>query len=150
MAPVPFNEDARISAAMNVAAPRLGWRTPLVIVISGCIIAILGFGPRSALGFFLTPLSQANGWGRDVFGLALAIQNLLWGIAQPFAGAIADRYGTVRVLCAGALLYALGLALMAYSQTPAMLHLSAGVLIGIGLSGCSFTIVIAAFGKLVP
>ncbi|MFY9626282.1 MAG: MFS transporter [Rhodoplanes sp.] len=135
---------------MNVAALRLGWRTPLVIVISGCIIAILGFGPRSALGFFLTPLSQANGWGRDVFGLALAIQNLLWGIAQPFAGAIADRYGTVRVLCVGALLYALGLALMAYSQTPAMLHLSAGVLIGFGLSGCSFNIVIAAFGKLVP
>jgi len=135
---------------MNVAALRLGWRTPLVIVISGCIIAILGFGPRSALGFFLTPLSHANGWGRDVFGLALAIQNLLWGIAQPFAGAIADRYGTVRVLCVGALLYALGLALMAYSQTPAMLHLSAGVLIGFGLSGCSFNIVIAAFGKLVP
>lgn len=135
---------------MNIAAPRLGWRTPLVIVISGCIIAILGFGPRSALGFFLTPLSLANGWGRDVFGLALAIQNLVWGIAQPFAGAIADRYGTIRVLCVGALLYALGLALMAYSQSPAMLHLSAGVLIGFGLSGCSFNIVIAAFGKLVP
>lgn len=135
---------------MNVAAQRLGWRTPLIIIISGCIIAILGFGPRSALGFFLTPLSQANHWGRDVFGLALAIQNLLWGIAQPFAGAIADRYGTIRVLCVGALFYALGLALMAYSQTPAMLHLSAGVLIGFGLSGCSFNIVISAFGKLVP
>jgi MFS family permease len=137
-------------ATMNFVGPRPGWRTPLVIVISGCIIAILSFGPRSALGFFLTPLSQANGWGRDVFGLALAIQNLLWGIGQPFAGAIADRYGTVRVLCAGAILYALGLALMAYSQTPGMLHLSAGVLIGFGLAGCSFNIVLAAFGKLVP
>jgi MFS family permease len=129
---------------------RLTWRTPAVVVVSGCIIAILSFGPRSALGFFLTPLSQANGWGRDVFGLALAIQNLLWGVGQPFAGAIADRYGVVRVLSVGAILYAIGLALMAYAQTPGLLHVSAGVLIGFGLAGCSFTIVLAAFGKLVP
>src|SRR5262249_59019938 len=86
--------------------PLLAWRTPAVIVICGCLIAILTFGPRSALGFFLTPLSRAHGWGRDVFAFALAIQNLLWGIGQPFAGAIADRFGTVRVLSAGALLYA--------------------------------------------
>jgi MFS family permease len=137
-------------ATAVTSMPRRGWRTPLVVVIGGCIIAILSFGPRSALGFFLTPLSQANGWGRDIFGLALAIQNLLWGVAQPFAGAIADRFGTVRVLSAGAALYALGLALMAYAQTPAMLHLSAGVLIGFGLAGCSFNIVLSAFGKLVP
>lgn len=130
--------------------PRAGWRTPLVIVLGGCIVALLSFGPRSALGFFLTPLTQANGWGRDIFGLALAIQNLLWGAAQPFAGAIADRYGTARVLSIGAIIYGLGLALMAYSRTPGMLHLSAGVLIGFGLAGCSFTIVLAAFGKLVP
>ena len=131
-------------------AGRLAWRTPAVIVICGCVIAILTFGPRSALGFFLTPLSRANGWGRDVFAFALAIQNLLWGVGQPFAGAIADRFGTVRVLSAGAILYALGLALMAKSTTPGMLDLSAGVLIGFGLSGCSFNIVLAAFGKLVP
>jgi len=131
-------------------AARLAWRTPAVIVICGCLIAILTFGPRSALGFFLTPLSRAHGWGRDVFAFALAIQNLLWGIGQPFAGAIADRFGTVRVLSAGAILYALGLALMAKSTTPGLLDLSAGVLIGFGLSGCSFNIVLAAFGKLVP
>ncbi len=76
------------------------------IVLCGCVISVLTFGPRSSLGFFLTPLSQANGWGRDVFALALALQNLLWGIGQPFAGAIADRFGTARVLCVGALLYA--------------------------------------------
>ena len=70
---------------------------------------MLSFGPRSTLGLFLTPLSQANGWGRDVFALALALQNLLWGVGQPFAGAIADRFGTMRVLCGGAILYALGL-----------------------------------------
>lgn len=131
------------------ATPRT-WRTPLVIVLCGCVIALLAFGPRSALGQFLTPMSLAFGWGREVFSLALAIQNLLWGLGQPFAGAIADRYGTIRVLCGGALLYAAGLALMAYSSTPGALHITAGVMIGFGLSGCSFNLVIGAFGKLVP
>ena len=70
----------------NTAAG-VGWRTPVVVVVCGCLIAMISFGPRSSLGFFLTPLSQANHWGRDVFALALAIQNLLWGIGQPFAGA---------------------------------------------------------------
>src|SRR6267378_8089574 len=99
------------------------WRTPLVILICGCLIGMLGFGARSGLGFFLTPMSSANGWGREVFSLALAIQMLLWGAAQPFAGAIADRFGAALVLSVGAVLYALGLAAMAYAGTPAMLHL---------------------------
>jgi MFS family permease len=127
------------------------WRPlPGVIVICGCLVALLAFGPRSALGFFLAPMSQENGWGRDVFSLALAMQNLLWGAAQPFAGAFADRYGAFRVISGGAILYVLGLLLMAFSRSPAMLDLSAGVLIGFGLAGCSFTIVLAAFGKLLP
>jgi MFS family permease len=134
----------------TLAADRIGWRTPAFVVGCGCLIALLSFGPRSALGQFLTPLSQSGHWGRDVFSFAIAIQNLLWGLGQPFAGGIADRFGAVRVLCAGALLYALGLILMAYSTTPAMLHLSAGVLLGFGLSGCSFNLVIGALGKLVP
>ncbi|MGB8575417.1 MAG: MFS transporter [Pseudolabrys sp.] len=128
----------------------IGWRTPAVVVACGCLIAMISFGPRSSLGFFLTPLSQTNNWGRDVFALAVAIQNLLWGIGQPFAGAIADRFGTDRVLCVGALLYALGLVIMSQSTTPEALDLSAGVLIGLGLSGCSFNIVLGAFGKLLP
>jgi len=128
----------------------IGWRTPAVVVACGCLIAMISFGPRSSLGFFLTPLSETNNWGRDVFALAVAIQNLLWGIGQPFAGAIADRFGTNRVLCVGALLYALGLVIMARSTTPEALDLSAGVLIGLGLSGCSFNIVLGAFGKLLP
>lgn len=132
-------------------APRpLPWRTPAVILVCGCLIALLGFGPRSSFGFFLTPMSNEYGWGRDVFALAFAIQNLLWGIGQPFAGAIADRFGTVRVLSGGALLYAAGLVLMSYSTTPLTLHLTAGVLIGFGLSGCSFNLVVASFGKLMP
>jgi MFS family permease len=128
----------------------MGWRTPVVIVLCGCLISMISFGPRATLGFFLTPMSQVNGWGRDVFGLALAIQNILWGLGQPFAGAIADRFGTTRVLCAGGALYAMGLILMAYSTSPGMLDLTAGVLIGFGLSGCSFSVVLAAFGKLLP
>lgn len=125
-----------------------GWRTPTIVLICGCIIALLTFGPRSAFGFFLTPMSSANGWGREVFALAFAIQNLLWGIGQPIAGAIADRFGTARVLCGGMLLYAVGLALMSVSTTPLLLDITSGVLIGFGLSGCSFNIVLSAFGKL--
>jgi MFS family permease len=125
-------------------------RGPAVILLCGCLIALIGFGARSGLGFFLTPMSSEFGWGRDVFALALAIQMLLWGAAQPLAGALADRFGAVPVLGVGALLYALGLATMAYAASPAMLHLSAGAIIGFGLAGASFTIVIGAFGKLMP
>src|SRR5581483_631522 len=102
------------------------------------------------LGLFLTPQSTANGWGRDVFGLAIAIQNIMWGLAQPFAGALADRFGVIRVLSTGAVIYAAGLALMAYATTPLLLDISAGVLIGFGLAGSSFSIVLSAFGKLLP
>src|SRR5579884_2440190 len=126
------------------------WRTPAVVLVCGCLISMISFGPRSALGFFLTPMSQEHHWGRDVFSMALAIQNLLWGLGQPFAGAVADRFGANRVLIAGAGLYAAGLALMAHSTSAGMLDLSAGVLIGFGLSGSSFTIVLGAFGKLLP
>jgi MFS family permease len=122
----------------------------MVIVLGGCLIAMLAFGPRSALGFFLTPLSSANGWGRDVFALAIATQSLLYGAAQPFAGALADRFGSQRVIVAGALLYALGIFLMAQASSPAMLYLSAGVLVGFGLSGCSFNLVITSIAKVVP
>jgi MFS family permease len=126
------------------------WRSPLVVVLCGCLIAVIGFGARFGLAFLLIPISSAHGWGRDVFSLALAIQMLLWGAAQPLVGGIADRLGPTLVLSAGAVVYALGLATMAYATTPAMLNLTAGVLIGLGLAGSSFTIVISAFGKLMP
>src|SRR3954453_13441772 len=128
----------------------ISWRTPAMIVLCGCLISLLSFGPRSVLGLFLNPQSQANDWGRDVFGVGLALQNIVWGIAQPFAGMLADRFGTRRILCAGGFLYALGLALMAYATTPLLLDLSAGALIGFGLAGCSFSLVLGAFGKLLP
>jgi MFS family permease len=133
------------------SGPGLGtWRTPLVIIICGCLIALLSFGPRSSLGFFIQPIGREFAWGRDVFGLALALQNLLWGLGQPIAGAIADRFGILRVMIVGALLYAGGLFLMRYSTTPLSLDLGAGVLIGFGLSGCSFNLVLSAFSKLLP
>jgi MFS family permease len=135
---------------MLMVARPASWRTPAVILVCGCLISLIGFGARSGLGFFLTPMSAANGWGRDVFALALAIQMLLWGAAQPFCGALADRYGPVQVLSIGAVLYAVGLAAMAYSSTPGLLYLTAGVVIGFGLAGASFTVVIGAFGRLMP
>jgi MFS family permease len=133
-----------------IAARLSDWRTPAVILICGCLIGLITFGPRSTFGVFLGPMSAANGWGRDVFALALAIEMLLWGAGQPFAGALADRFGAVWVLIGGLLLYVAGIAWMAYARTPLELHLSAGVLIGFGLAGCSFSMVIGAFGKLMP
>ena len=137
-------------ADLRPASGASNWRTPLVIIICGCAIALLGFGPRSSLGFFIQPMSREFTWGRDVFGLALALQNLLWGLGQPIAGAIADRFGVLRVMVAGAVLYAGGLLLMRYAATPSSLDLGAGVMIGFGLSGCSFNLVLSAFSKLLP
>src|SRR5215213_3388268 len=124
--------------------------SPELVVGAGCLIALITFGPRAAAGLFQLPMVAEYGWGREVFSLAIAIQNLLWGVGAPFAGAIADRFGMVRVLCAGALLYALGLVVMSQATSPGMMHLGAGVLIGFGLAGCSFNLVIGAFSKLLP
>src|SRR6202158_756230 len=149
---MPTSEGFMMATAGDLRpAPGIGtWRTPLVIIICGCAIALLSFGPRSSLGFFIQPMSREFSWGRDVFGLAFAVQNLLWGLGQPVAGAIADRFGVLRVMCAGALLYAGGLLLMRSHATPLSLDISAGVLIGFGLSGCSFNLVLSAFSKLLP
>ncbi len=136
---------------MSDSAPRrTALLSPEMIVLCGCLIALLTFGPRASAGLFQIPMTVEYGWGRDVFSLAIAIQNLLWGVGQPFAGAVADRFGTVRVLCIGAVMYALGLVVMSYASTPATLHIGAGVLIGFGLSGCSFNLVLASFAKLLP
>ncbi|NUB15281.1 MFS transporter, partial [Azospirillum brasilense] len=135
--------------AGGAPSPR-SWRTPGFVIACGCLIAMLAFGPRSSMGLFTAPLSEAHGWGRDVFALSIAIQNLVWGIGTPFAGALCDRYGPALVLGISGILYALGLALMPYADTPLMLHLSSGLLIGLGLAGASFGIVIAGFSRIVP
>jgi MFS family permease len=137
--------------SVNPALPKVAnWRTPTVIIVCGCGIATLAFGPRSALGLFLPPMTADNGWSRETFAFAVALQTLLYGAAQPFAGAIADRFGTGRVIIAGATLYAFGIGLMAHATTPGLLYLSTGVFVGFGLSGCSFNLIISSFGKLLP
>ncbi|MDB5596634.1 MAG: transporter [Hyphomicrobiales bacterium] len=123
---------------------------PEIVILAACMISMLTFGPRAASGNFQLPIMSANGWGSDTFSFALAMQNLLWGIGQPFAGALADRFGTMRVLWGGAVLYAAGLVLMSVSATPLTFSLSAGLLVGFGLSGCSMSLVVGALAKLVP
>ena len=125
-------------------------RTTTLVIVAGCLIALITFGVRTTLGLFTEPLSVFRGWDRETFALAIAIQNLLWGAGQPFAGAVADRYGAGRVLAAGGAVYTAGTVLMALSTSGTTLAVTGGVLIGLGLSGGSFTIVLAAFARLVP
>ena len=121
----------------------------ILVIAAGCLIALLQLGIRGSFGIYLAPMSADLGWGREVFAIAIAIQNLLWGLGQPVAGVIADRYGSGRVLALGGLLYAAGVYLMANASSPAMLHLSAGAMIGIGMSAASFSIVMAATARMV-
>ena len=92
-----------ISSATTPAPSSIGWRVPAVIILCGGLVSLVSFGPRSTLGLFLTPMSVENGWGRDVFSFALAVQNILWGLGQPFAGAHNDiRKPLVAALIAAA------------------------------------------------
>jgi MFS family permease len=122
--------------------------TPARVVVAGAIVSLIGYGIRADFGLFQDPMLATRGWSRETFALALAIQNLMWGLGQPFAGAIADRYGGGRVLAGGALLYAAGIALGAVVEGPMALHLTLGVMTGLGLSGASMFIVLGAFGRL--
>jgi MFS family permease len=124
--------------------------SPELVIAAGALIALISFGPRATAGLFQLPMSAEYGWGREVFSLAIALQNLMWGIGQPFAGAVADRFGAVRVLCAGSLLYAIGLVVMSMATSAGLMNVGAGILIGFGLSGCSFNLVLGAFAKLLP
>ena len=127
--------------------------TPALFIYLGigcaCLIALLGFGPRSAMGFFQLPILQDNGWDRSTFALAMAIQNLAWGMGQPVFGAISDRYGTWRVLAAGALIYSGGLIMMANATAPIWLHIGGGLLVGLGIAACSFGVILASLARLV-
>src|SRR5581483_7701321 len=136
---------------MNSLSRRSAFLTSVpVILVAGCAVALLNTGPRSTMGFFLTPMTRDNGWGREIFALAIAIQNLAWGAAQPFVGMIADRLGTGRVLVGGSLLYAAGLLLMTVSSDPVSFQFSAGLVVGLGIAGSSFTMALAAFARLLP
>ena len=129
--------------------PLVQHKVPIFAVSCACIIALLAFGPRSAMGFFQLPILQDTGWDRATFGMAMALQNLCWGLGQPLFGLVADKFGTWRVLALGAALYAAGLVVMAFASTPAWLHIGGGVLIGLGVAACSFGVVLASIARLV-
>ncbi len=126
------------------------WRTSGWVLLGASLILALSLGIRHGFGLFLTPMSSEFGWGREVFAFAIALQNLIWGLAQPVTGAIADRCGARRVIAVGGLLYAAGLLLMGYADSAGSLSLSAGLLIGIGLSGTSFSVLLGVVGRAVP
>ena len=126
------------------------WRTPVLVLVCGAIILTLGLGIRASFGLFLQPMSTDLGWGRGHFSLAMALSNLIWGLAQPFFGAWADKQGAGRVVVVSGLLYAGGLALMPFSTTPLMLDASAGLMVGLGLSGVSFGVILGVVGRAFP
>lgn len=130
--------------------PRPNWRTPLAVLICGGIILTLSLGTRHSFGLYLQPMTLDLGWSRQTFAIALAIQNLVYGLATPLAGMITDKYGAVRVLIVGTVLYALGVAAMAYSTTGWEFSLSAGLLVGLGLSCSGFAIVFGVVGRAFP
>jgi MFS family permease len=117
------------------------------LLICAIWILILSMGVRHAFGLFLPPMTAAYGWGREEFAFAMGLQNLMWGVAQPFAGAVGDRFGTHRVLAAGAVLYTLGLLGMAWSETPLTLALTGGVLIGVAHACTTYSVVFGALGR---
>lgn len=125
-------------------------RPILILILAGGLISLIAMGSRAAFGLFLEPVSSEFGWGREVFGLSLAIQNIVWGLSQPFASAIADKYGSGRTLVVSGIVYAAGLFLMSQTGSAMELHLSAGLMIGLGLSGTGFGVVIGSVGRAVP
>lgn len=125
------------------------WRTPTLVLIAACAILTLSMGVRHTAGLFLQPMTQDQGWSREAFSFAIALQNLLWGLASPFAGAFADRLGAGRTLVVCALLYVLGLVGMSQAGSEMGLNLSAGVLIGLGLSGTTFAVIMGVVGRYV-
>lgn len=137
------------SSSIRTTGGPANWQTPLIVIAAGCLIALLGFGARSAYGLLLEPMTSARGWGRETFAFALAIQNLVWGFGVPLASMLADRYGPSRVLAVGAIVYAAGTWGMATSTTGAGLTLFGGILTGLGIALTSFSIALAAMVKVV-
>lgn len=132
------------TSARALAAPLL------VLIIAGCVLAAVTNGIRTSFGLLTLPITTELAISRETWGLAMAIQNLAWGIAQPFAGALADKHGTGRIIVGGLLIYAAGLALMVVSPSGTLLNLSAGIVVGVGIATSSFSMVMVAFGRSVP
>jgi MFS family permease len=136
-----------VTAAADPRSPTV----PLIaVVICGCILIAAGNGVRTSFGLFTLPVTADLGLSRESWGLAMALQNLVWGIAQPFAGEFAERVGTAKTVAIGLLLYAAGVALMIVSPNALMLDLTAGVIAGVGIAISSVSVIMAAFGRSVP
>jgi len=121
-----------------------------ILIFSSCLLLMMSFGFRASFGLFVKPISEFHTWGRDIIATALAIQNLSWGIVSVFAGGLADRYGNVKVILSAVVLYAIGMLWMTFASGTASLNISAGVLVGAGVAGTSFGIVIPALMRAVP
>ena len=121
----------------------------IAVIAAACLVSLIGFGIRSSFGLYLEPMTTARGWSRETFSLALALQNLLWGMGVPVAGAVADRFGTARVVALGAAAYAAGVAGMALADSGPALFLTGGILVGLGVAFCSFSLVLAAIARII-
>jgi len=142
--------DRQTHVTRSVSPPhRAAWRTPMLVILAGCAIAAVGFGARSALGLFLEPMTATRGWSRETFAMALALQNLFWGLGLPLAGVLADRLGASRVIMVGAVVYASGLWGMANVESAGLLHLFAGAFAGLGIAFSAFSLALAAMVKVV-
>lgn len=120
---------------------------PIIVIVCAGLVLFISIGFRQTFGLFLSPVEADFGWGRESFGFAIAMQNLVWGISQPFVGALADRFGSGRVVVGGAILYILGLVGMASSESALMFALSSGLLVGLALSGTGFAVVLGAVAR---
>ena len=126
------------------------WRTPVVVLVCGTLVMMLAFGIRQTYGLFLTPISDTLGWPRGIFSFAVALQSLIWGLAQPLLGGLADRYGSGRVVALSAVSYVVGLYLMSISTDPWSMTFSTALLTGVAMSGTSFSMVLAVIGRAAP
>jgi len=126
-------------------------RTPSLslvqVLVFGSLMVTLSMGIRHGFGLFNLPITSANGWGRETYALAIALQNLVWGFAQPVAGALADRYGPFKIMVIGGFLYGLGLIGMALTSDPFLFNLAGGLAIGIGLAATTYSVVYGILGR---
>ncbi len=144
--------SAEADANRQAARPQVRSRlSPELIIAAGCLVGIITFGPRSAMGQFQLPiLGDVRTLDVSTFSLAMALQYLFWGLGGPITGAMADKYGTGRVMSIGCVVYAIALVLMVYSRDPVSFVLTQGVLFGLALSFASFNMIIGAFQKMLP